>query len=109
MRTLDFIVTNETIEQDPSCDFNGLFPGKNANVQARFIFSPEWDKRVKVVAFWSMLGIEYPPQILSDENACIIPKEALEKPAFKLQILGRLRGCIHKTNPITIYQRGGTR
>lgn len=109
MRTLDFIVTNETIEQEPSCDFNGLFPGKNDNVQARFIFSPEWDKRVKVVAFWSMLEAEYPPQILSDDDSCMVPKEALEKPAFKLQILGRSRDRIYKTNPITIYQRGGTR
>ena len=43
MRTLRFIVDNEIIKQDPSCDFTGLFPGKNPNIKAEFVFSDEWN------------------------------------------------------------------
>ena len=29
MRTLRFIVENGSIKQDPTCNFSGLFPGRN--------------------------------------------------------------------------------
>lgn len=109
MRTLDFIVNKDTIEQDPSCDFTGLFPGKNDSVQARFTFSPEWKNRAKVVAFWSILNNEYSPRVLNDENVCEIPEEALSRPAFKVQVLGKQRGRKYHTNLITVYQKGGGR
>lgn len=109
MRTLKFIVKNDIITQDPSCDFNGLFPGANDDLEAEFVFSPEWKNRVKVVAFWSMLDKEYPPQVLNSSNSCKIPVEALARPAFKVQILGKYRGHTVRTNMVTIYQRGGVR
>lgn len=109
MRTLRFIVDGETITKDPSCDFNGLFPKTNSEICAEFVFSPEWKSRVKVAAFWSMLDKEYPPQVLEDDKTCMIPKKALARPAFKVQILGKHRGRTFKTNPIIIYQRGGVK
>lgn len=107
MRTLRFIVDGETIKQDPSCDFSGLFPKTNSEIHAEFVFSPEWKSRVKVAAFWSMLDKEYPPQVLEDDNTCLIPAEALFRPAFKVQILGKHRGRLFKTNTLTVYQKGG--
>lgn len=107
MRTLKFIVTNDTIIQDPSCDFSGLFPGANKHIQAEFTFSPEWKNRVKVAAFWSMLDKEYPPQVINPDNLCEIPEEALARPAFKVQVLGKYRENTFETDTITIYQRGG--
>ena len=107
MRTLNFLVSKDTIEQDPECDFDGLFPGKNDDVQAKFTFSPDWKNRLKVVAFWSMLGKEYPPCVLNADNTCLIPKEALARPAFKIQIIGKHRGRRYETNTITVYQKGG--
>ena len=109
MRTLRFIVDGDTIVKDPSCDFNGLFPGSNSNIRAEFVFSPEWRSRTKVAAFWSMLNTEYEPQLLDEDNTCLIPKEALDKPAFKVQILGKYRGRIFKTSTDTVYQRGGVK
>lgn len=106
MRILRFIVNNDTITKDPSCDFTGLFPGSDLNVDAEFEFSKEWDGRVKVVAFWSMLGAEYPPQILDEFDTCHIPEEALVRPAFKVQIFGKSRKGLVQTNTVTIYQRG---
>lgn len=109
MRTLRFIVDGETIVKDPSCDFSGLFPGTNPDIRAEFVFSPEWESRVKVVAFWSILGKEYEPQLVNEQNLCKIPEEALEKPAFKVQILGKHRGRNFQTNTTIVYQRGGTK
>ena len=109
MRKLKFNVTGSTIERDPYCDFTGLFPGKNDNVEAEFTFSQEWKSRAKVVAFRSILDKEYPPRILNEENVCQIPKEALQRPSFTIQVLGKRRGQTFKTNTITIYQRGGSK
>lgn len=108
MRTLKFIVDGETIKQDPSCDFSGLFTERKTNIAAKFIFSPEWEKKVKVAAFWSMLDVEYEPQEIVDDS-CIIPVEALEKAAFKVQVLGKKGKARLTTNKLVIRQTGGKR
>lgn len=108
MRILRFIVDGKSIKQDPSCDFSGLFPGKNPNIRAEFTFSSEWKNMVKVAAFWSMLDKEYEPQEIED-NTCIIPSEALAKSSFKIQILGKKGNERIDTNKMTILQKGGKR
>lgn len=109
MRTLKFIVNKNTITQDPSCDFSGLFPGRNPDVRAEFTFSPEWNNKVKVAAFWSMMDAEYPPQIIDEDNGCIIPAEALSRAAFNIQILGKRRTDSLTTNKFTVRQTGDRR
>ena len=107
MRYLKFIVEGESITLDPACDLSGLFPGSEEEVKAEFVFSPEWKSRVKVVAFWSVMGKEYPPQAINEDNTCQIPTEVLAKVAFKVQILGKRKGGnIVRTNTITVYQSG---
>ena len=109
MRTLRFIVDGQTVKQDPTCDFSGLFLNKDSGVCAEFIFSSEWNDKIKVVAFWSMLDKEYEPQALDDKNNCIIPSDALKRASFKIQVLG-LRGSEKlTTNKLTILQTGGRR
>lgn len=107
MRTLRFLVTNDTISEDPTCDFTGLFPAPNQAIRAEFVFSPEWTDRIKVAAFYSVLNTEYPPQIINDENHCMIPPEALNSPAFRIQVLGSYYGLAFETNKLTVYQKGG--
>ena len=107
MRILKFIVESSTIMQDPSCNFDGLFPAPNQRITAEFIFSDNWTGVPKVAAFYSMLGAEYPPQIIDEENRCMIPPEALNSPAFRIQILGSNRRTIMSTNKLTVYQKGG--
>lgn len=107
MRTLKFIVDNDTLMKDNSCSFAGLFPGTNQDIRAEFSFSPGWTGISKVAAFYSMLEKEYAPQIIDNENGCIIPPEALNLPAFKMQVLGNNRGKIITTNTYTVYQKGG--
>lgn len=107
MRTLHFIVDGKTIKQDPTCDFGGLFPGKNSSIRAEFTFSSEWDNKVKVAAFWSVLDAEYEPQKLDDDMSCLIPAEALAKPTFKIQVLGKKGKDRLDTNKLTVRQTGG--
>lgn len=106
MRILRFIVDGKTIKPDPSCDFSGLFPGKNPNIRAEFTFSSEWKNKVKVAAFWSILDKEYEPQEIEDDG-CNIPSEALAKPSFKIQILGKKGKERIDTNKLSILQKGG--
>lgn len=103
MRTLSFIIEGSILRPDPQCDFTGLVPGANGNIQAEFTFSKEWLNSPKVVAFYSRLGKEYAPQPLKDGRTCLIPAEALEKRIFKVQVLGR-NGL--KTNKLEIDQKG---
>lgn len=104
MRTLKFIVEGQTIKPDPKCDFSGLSPGTSGYLKAEFSFSKEWTSTPKVVAFYSRLGNEYPPQALKDGRTCIIPSEALRKRIFKVQVLGK-NGLV--TNRLKIDQKGG--
>ena len=109
MKTLKFIVNNQSISKDPNCDFSGLFPGSAKAIRAEFTFSPEWDGYVKVVGFWSQMDTEYPPQEIQDDSWCMIPVEALTKVTFKMRVLGKRNGKKLMTKPITVYQNGGKR
>lgn len=108
MRTLKFLVNGEVVKQDPSCDFSGLFLDKNSEICAEFIFSSEWNDKIKVAAFWSMLDREYEPQAL-DNNTCIIPVEAFSKASFKIQVLGIGGHERLTTNKLVVLQTGGRR
>lgn len=107
MRKLKFVVDDLTLKQDRTCSFNGLFPGPDQWIEAEFTFSKDWEGVPRVAAFYSMLDKEYPPQIIGEDNRCMIPSEALKLPAFKMQILGNNRGKIITTNTMIVYQRGG--
>lgn len=107
MRTLKFIVDGQIVKLDPNCDFSNLVPGTSEYLKAEFSFSPEWDGRVKVAAFWSVLGKEYPPQLLKDGRECIIPEEALKRRKFKVQVIGKKDGSKLTTNRVEVNQNGG--
>lgn len=107
MRTLKFIVDRQTITQDPNCDFSGLIPGTAEYLKAEFIFSPEWNDCVKVAAFYSRLGREYPPQVLTDGKSCYIPADALKKRTFKIQVIGKRGDYKILTNKVEVSQNGG--
>ena len=108
MRTLRFIVDGQTVKRDPTCDFSGLFLNKDSGVCAEFIFSSEWNDKIKVAAFWSILDKEYEPQAL-DNNTCIIPVEAFSKASFKIQVLGIGGRERLTTNKLVVLQTGGKR
>lgn len=106
-RVLRFNVENQTIKQDPACDFSNLTPGSHRYLVAEFDFSREWDGCNKVVAFYSPLGREYSPRVLADGWSCVIPFEALEKRSFKIQVIGKRGDVVIQTNKIIVKQNGG--
>ena len=108
MRTLRFIVTEQIIEKDPDCNFDNLVPGTEGYLRAEFSFSPEWNDCVKVAAFYSLMGTEYPPQMLEQGRYCMIPAEALKRRIFKIQVFGKDSNMkVLSTNKLTIRQNGG--
>jgi hypothetical protein len=109
MRTLKFVVDGQIIKPDPNCDFSDLVPGTEGYLQAEFSFSSEWSGYAKVAGFWSVLGEEYPPQILQAGKTCIIPSDILKKRIFKIQIIGKRGDLRLKTNKIEVKQTGGAR
>lgn len=107
MKTLKFIVDGQIIRIDPNCDFSGLVPGSEGYLEAEFAFSSEWSGFTKVAAFYSMLGREYPPQILADGKSCLIPAEALKRRIFKIRVIGKRGDSKIQTNKVEIQQKGG--
>ena len=108
MKTLKVIVDDQLIRPDPNCnDFNNLVPGTEGYVRAEFIFSKEWNNTARVASFRSMLGREYPPQVLLDGRSCMIPAEALERRAFKVQIIAKRKESKLITNKLVVRQNGG--
>lgn len=106
-RVLRFIVDDQILCPDSTCDFSNLAPGHRGYLVAEFAFSKEWDGCNKVAAFYSPLGREYPPRALGYGNACVIPFEALEKRSFKIQVIGKRGDILIKTNKLTVKQNGG--
>lgn len=107
MRTLQFTINGRDLQPASTTTLKGLFPAPNQEIEAEFSFSGEWKSAIKVVAFYSVLGKEYPPQVLNEENRCIIPPEALNLPVFRMQVFGNIGGVIIPTNILSIYQKGG--
>lgn len=108
MRTLKFIVDGQSIFPDPNCDFSNLVPGTKGYLQAEFKFSKEWAGTDKVAGFYSVLGREFPPQVISASNICPIPEEATKGEKFKIQVFG-LKGADFKiqTDKVVVCQNGG--
>ena len=107
MRTLKFIVEGLIIKPDPNCDFGNLIPGTEGYLNAEFSFSPEWNGHQKVASFWSMMGTEYPPQVLTDGKTCCIPAEALKNRVFRVQVIGKSVNSRLITNKLSVNQNGG--
>lgn len=109
MRILNFIIDGQIIKQDPNCDFDNLVPGTEGYLLASFTFSKEWVGHAKVATFWSIMGREYPPQLLTDGKTCVIPAEALKRRVFKVQVIGKdpCTGTRLMTNKVAVSQNGG--
>lgn len=108
MRLLNFIVDGQILKQDPECDFSNMVPGSDKYIKAHFEFSQEWKSTNKVAAFFSRLGVEYPPQLIDSGLSCYIPVEALKTKYYKIQVYGKKPdGTTIITNELEICQNGG--
>ncbi len=107
MKTLKLIVEGQMLKLDPTCDLDDLVPGTENYVRLEFSFSSEWKTLQKVAGFYSMLGTEYEPKLLTDGYSCMVPAEALKKRAFKVKIGGVNNETKLITNKLVITQNGG--
>ena len=85
-----------------------MVPGTEGYLKAEFKFSKEWNGCAKVVGFWSG-GKECPPQVLENGTSCTIPKEALVRKYFKIQVIGKREDFKITTNKLIITQDGGVK
>lgn len=106
MRTLKFIVDNQTIRRDPKCDFANLIPGTEKYLRVEFSFSSEWNGFKKTVGFFSAMGKEFPSQALVDGKSCMIPFEVLRRRVFRVRVLGERGETKIITNKLAISQDG---
>ena len=87
MRTLEFIVDKQRIRKNSECDFSGIVAGSENYLEAKFYFSPDWDEcSKKVASFWN--GDEEHAAFLNENNACVIPHEALTSDKFSVSVIG---------------------
>lgn len=107
MKNLKLFVDGNNLKLDSSYTPRDLFPGMKEPVRLEFTFPIEWKNRVKVAAFWSVMGKEFPPQVLEDGKTCLVPPEALQGAVFKVQILGKKNGEKASTTKCTVYLKGG--
>lgn len=107
MRTLVFDVKGQIIQKDASCDFSGLVAGTCGYLEAKFMFSEDWNGCAKVVGFFLNDKTELPPCKLDKDNTCEIPQEVLKYHEFNIVLYGKRENYFIKTRPINIKQYGG--
>ena len=102
MRTLEFIVEQQQLTKDPTCDFTHIVAGSKNYLRAHFTFSDDWDGCLKAASFWR--GGEEHAVLLDDEGRCMIPPEALVGATFAVTVLGKKGSLELPTNRVTVRQ-----
>lgn len=105
MRELKFIVSGQTVKQDPLCDFSGLQPGTSGYLKASFTFDEAWNGCAKIAEFRTYLDSKPVPERLVGD-ACIIPEEVLAKKQFKVSVIGIRPGYRISTGNAEVKQNG---
>lgn len=101
MRTLKFIITAQSIQKDPDCDFSGIVAGTEGYLRAEFSVSGEW-AGCRMAAVFSSMRKEYPQPIKN--GSCEIPAEALSWDYFGVRVVGQRENYRITTNEIKIKQ-----
>lgn len=103
MRTLEFEVNGQRLSKKTDCDFANIVANSVGYLRAKFYFEPDdWRDCKKVAGFWSG-GQEY-AALLDDEDSCVIPKEALTRHYFLVQVTGANEYRRIKTTKIEVSQ-----
>ena len=105
MRELKFIITGQSIQMDPSCDFSCLASGTKGYLKAVFTFNEEWRGCAKIAEFRKHASSEPSSERLV-KDACIIPEQALTGDKFYVSVIGIKPGYRIKTNKLGVRQDG---
>ena len=85
MRELKFEVTDQMIQKDSACNFDGIVKCSKGYLIAAFSFNEEWTGTRRVACF-EKLGEKYYAPIINEK--CEIPYEALNYNKFKISVIG---------------------
>lgn len=102
MRTLRFIVNEQNLSKDSSCDFTNIISGTRGYLEAEFVFNESWNMFGKVAVFGALLQ-EYP--VIIKNGKCEIPPEVLDGEKFSVYVVGSKNGKRITTNSVTISQK----
>lgn len=102
MRTLRFIVNEQNLKKDSSCDFTNIISGTRGYLEAEFVFNESWNMFGKVAVFGALLQ-EYP--VIIKNGKCEIPSEVLDGEKFSVYVVGSKNGKRITTNSVTITQK----
>ena len=102
MRTLRFIVNEQNLSKDSSCDFTNIISGTRGYLEAEFVFNESWNMFGKVAVFCALLQ-EYP--VIIKNGKCEIPPEVLDGEKFSVYVVGSKNGKRITTNSVTITQK----
>lgn len=104
MRTLKFIVDEQSLRKDPDCDFSGVVKGSKGYLQCSFSFSKEWNGCKVAASFWS-----YDKEIDAAavvRGVCQIPDGVTNRRRFGVSLTGIKNGYRITTNKIWVEQEG---
>lgn len=104
MRTLKFIVDEQSLRKDPACDFSGVVKGSKGYLQCSFSFSKEWNGCKVAASFWS-----YDKEIDAAaviDGVCQIPDGVTDRRRFRISLTGVKDGYRITTNKVWIEQEG---
>lgn len=104
MRTLKFVVDEQSLRKDPACDFSGIVKGSKGYLQCSFSFSKEWTGCKVAASFWS-----YDKEIDAAaviHGVCQIPDGVTDCRRFGVSLTGIKDGYRITTNKVWIGQEG---
>lgn len=85
-RYLVFMVERQKIKKSKQCDFSGIVSGTEGYLNARFIFSNEWEGTNKIALFKMLEEVK---MVKVDRyGECEIPSEVLKTDSFKVGVIG---------------------
>lgn len=101
MRTLEFLITGQTISIAPGCDTNGLVAGSVGYLKAVFHMDSAWQGCKIAASFWNG-SKEY--AVLVRNGTCEIAAEALTGHIFGVSLTGVKDNYRIQTNKLQLYQ-----
>lgn len=102
-RDLVFVVKDQELSKDPSCDFSGLVPGSSGYLRAVFTFNGLWGTLAKAAVF-STDSAESAMPITND--SCVIPNKVLKEKSFSIRLVGKNSQQMLQTNRLVVNQLG---
>ena len=104
MRTLKFLVDDQSLKKDPTCNYSGIVKGSKGYLQCNFFLSKAWDGCKIAASFWN-----YDKEIDAAaviHGVCQIPDGATVHRKFGISLIGVKDGYRITTNKIWIEQEG---